>query len=95
MEADDKATELTAPPKFDLLFTGGEYKDIIRNWKHFPGTAALMEELEPYLDHKLKEISTGNTSGAAASKFIAPTADYSHLPAMLAKEVREHLGLER
>jgi hypothetical protein len=57
---------------------------------HFPGTAALVEELMPYYQHAMNGMKA---DGGAAAKF-APAlsqADYSRLPALLAKEVREHL----
>lgn len=57
----------------------------------FPGTAALVEELLPYYQHAINGIKGDGQGGMAKFTPALAQADYSRLPALMAKEVREHL----
>lgn len=88
----EREPEISIPEGFALLHSNPD--EILSKRRDFLGTAAIVDELLPYYNHALKAISptAGNTTPVA--KFVAATqgTDYSHLPASLAKEVREHLG---
>lgn len=79
-------TELhLATSKPGILCTAPQF--ILDRMRDFPGTAALVETLLPYLNY----VQSAVTAQTLVDKVTKQSTDYSRLPAPLAKEIRENL----